>query len=108
MIREGMIVRTPDGEKVGRVASVGAEDFVIEHGLLFKHRFVAPLEHVIAVDDEKDEIITRPVELPAADRARMMDDMWFGTAETEDELENRIEEDELASELLHDPHLHRP
>jgi len=88
------------------VASVGVEDFVIEHGLLFKHRFVAPLEHVIAVDDEKDEIITRPLELPSEERARMMDDMWFGTAESEDELENRIEEDELASELLRDPHLH--
>ena len=105
MIREGMIVRTPDGEKVGRVASVGAEDFVIEHGLVFKHRIVAPLEHVIAVDDEKDEIITRPLELPFAVREKM--DMMFGSPETEDELENRIEEDDLATELLKDPHLHR-
>ena len=107
MIRQGMIVRTPDGEKLGRVESVGAEDYVIEHGVIFKHRIVAPLEHVIAVDDEKDEIITRPVELPEEDRARMMDDMWFGTAETEDELENKIEEDELATQLLNDPHVHR-
>ena len=82
MIREGMIVRTPDGERVGRVESVGAEDFVIAHGLVFKHRIVAPFEHVIAVDDEKDELITRPLELPAVEREKM--DMWFGTAETEE------------------------
>jgi hypothetical protein len=88
VIREGMIVRTPDGEKLGKVASVGAEDFTIERGLVFKHRFVAPLEHVILVDDEKDE-------------------MFFGSPETADELENRVEEDELATELLEDPHLHR-
>jgi hypothetical protein len=99
-----MIVRTPDGEKVGRVQSVGAEDFVIEHGLVFKHRFVAPLEHVILVDDEKDELVCRPLELPFAEREKM--DMMFGSPETEDELENRIEEDELATELLKDPHLH--
>jgi len=104
VIREGMIVRTPDGEKVGRVASIGAEDFVIEHGLIFKHRFVAPLEHVILVDDEKDEIVCRPFELPFAEREKM--DMMFGSPETQDELENRIEEDELATELLEDPHLH--
>ena len=103
MIREGMIVRTPDGEKVGRVASIGAEDFVIEHGLIFKHRFVAPLEHVILVDDEKDELVCRPLELPFAEREEM--DMMFGSPETQDELENRIEEDELATELLEDPHL---
>jgi hypothetical protein len=34
-------------------------------------------------------------------------DMFFGTAETADELENKIEDDELATELLEDPHLHR-
>lgn len=105
MIREGMIVRTPDGEKLGRVASVGAEDFTIERGLVFRHRFVAPLEHVILVDDEKDELVCRPVELPFVDREKP--DMMFGSAETADELENKIEDDELATELLEDPHLHR-
>ncbi len=105
MIREGMIVRTPDGEKLGRVASVGDENFTIERGLVFRRRFVAPLEHVIAVDDEKDELICRPVELPWREREKM--DMWFGAPETPDELENRVEEDQRASELLDDPHLHR-
>jgi hypothetical protein len=104
VIREGMIVRTPDGERVGRVASVGANDFVVEHGHVFKHRFVAPLEHVIAVDDEKDELICRPLELPESERAQR--DMWYGGPETPDELENRREEANLAAELLEDPHLH--
>ena len=31
MIRKGMIVRTPDGEKLGRVAGVDGEMFTIEH-----------------------------------------------------------------------------
>ncbi|MCA1663231.1 MAG: hypothetical protein LC659_02980 [Myxococcales bacterium] len=105
MIREGMIVRTPDGEKLGKVASVGAEDFTIERGLVFKHRFVAPLEHVILVDDEKDELVCRPVELPFVDREKP--EMMFGSAETADELDNRVEGDELAAELLEDPHLRR-
>ena len=105
MIREGMIVRTPDGEKLGRVASVGDEDFTIERGLVFRHRFVAPLEHIIAVDDEKEELICRPVELPFEDREKM--EMMFGSPETPDELDNRREEDALAEQLLEDPHLHR-
>ncbi|MDB4968010.1 MAG: hypothetical protein JWN44_3699 [Myxococcales bacterium] len=105
MIREGMIVRTPDGERVGRIASVGADDFVIERGHVFKHRFRAPLEHVIAVDDEKDELICRPLELPEQDRAFM--EMPFGSPETPDEMENRRREANMAEELLHDPHLDR-
>lgn len=105
MIREGMVVRTPDGERLGRVASVGAEDFVIERGLVFKRRFVAPLEHVIVIDDERDELVCRPVELPFSEREKP--DMMFGAPETPDELLNRREEAELADELLDDPHLHR-
>ena len=104
MIREGMIVRTPDGEKLGRIASVGDETFTIERGHVFRHRFVAPLEHVIAVDDEKDELICRPVELPFSERESF--EMMFGGPETQDELENRREDAKLADELLEDPHLH--
>ena len=104
MIRKGMIVRTPDGEKLGRVASVDGERFTIERGLVFKHRFEAPIEHVILVDDEKDELVCRPVELPFSEREKM--DMMFGAPETADELENRKEEDALAQELLADPHMH--
>jgi hypothetical protein len=105
VIRKGMIVRTPDGERLGRVASVGGERFTIERGLIFKHRFEAPIEHVILVDDEKDELVCRPVELPFSEREKP--DMMFGAPETEDELENRKEESALAEELLADPHMHR-
>ncbi|HEY2744215.1 MAG TPA: hypothetical protein VGL86_06320 [Polyangia bacterium] len=104
MIRKGMIVRTPDGEKLGRVASVDGERFEIERGLVFKRRFFAPIEHVILVDDEKDELVCRPVELPFSEREK--EDMMFGSPETQDELENRKEEAALADELLADPHLH--
>jgi hypothetical protein len=100
-----MVVRTPDGEKLGRVASVGTENFTIERGLVFKRRFVAPLEHVIAIDDERDELVCRPVELPFSEREKP--DMMFGSPETADELINRREEADLADELLDDPHLHR-
>jgi hypothetical protein len=99
-----MIVRTPDGEKVGRVASVGTDGFVIEHGYLFKHRFTAPFEHLIAVDDEKDELITRPVPLPWVDRE--IPEMWFGAPETEEELEVKREEQAFVDELAKDPHVH--
>lgn len=103
MIRPGMIVRTPDGEKLGRVASVDADGLTIERGLVFKHRFKAPIEHVIAVDDEKDELIARPVPLPEQDRE--IREMWFGTPETEEEREIRREEADFADALRDDPHL---
>ena len=80
-------------------------DFVVERGRFFKHRFVAPLEHVIAVDDERDELICRPLELPEDERAQR--DIVFGAPETPDELENRRQEANMAAELLSDPHLHR-
>jgi hypothetical protein len=99
-----MIVRTPDGEKVGRVASVADDHFMIERGHIFKHRFAAPYEHVIVVDDEKRELICRPLELPDEDRAQR--DIFFGAPETPDELEHRRDEAKLEAELLHDPHLH--
>jgi hypothetical protein len=104
VIRTGMIVRTPDGEKLGRVASVGANDFTIERGHIFKHSFTAPLEHIIVVDDERDELLVRPVELPWQDRE--VRDMWFGAAETDEELEIKREDAQFVDELRKDPHPH--
>jgi hypothetical protein len=98
-----MYVRTPDGERVGRVATVGTCDFTIERGYVFKHWFVAPMEHIIAVDDERDELVVRPLELPFQDRE--VPDMWFGAPETPEEIEARHEQAELAEALAHDPHL---
>jgi len=101
MIRTGMVVRTNDGRKVGRVAAVGSIDFVIESGILFKHHFTAPLADVVEVRD--DEIICRPLELPEQDRD--IHEMPFGCAETEDELENKRDEAALFDELRA-PHTH--
>ena len=101
MIRNGMVVRTNDGRKVGRVAAVGSVDFVIESGILFKHHFTAPLADVVEVRD--DEVICRPLDLPEQDRD--IHEMPFGCAETDDELENKRDEAALF-EALRQPHTH--
>lgn len=58
-IREGMTVRTTDGKKLGKVASVHGDDFIIEKGLLFKQDFRARCDHII--DVRGDEIIYQRV-----------------------------------------------
>jgi uncharacterized protein (TIGR02271 family) len=65
-IREGMVVRTTDGEKLGKVASVQGDEFIIEKGLLFKHDYRARCDHII--DVRGDEIIYQRV--GAEDRER--------------------------------------
>lgn len=96
MIRKGMTVRTPDGERLGHVHRIGSTEFTIKRGIL-GHEFVAKMDHVIAVDDENDELICRPVDLPPIDRE--IEEMMFGAPETPDELINREEDDELAQSL---------
>lgn len=100
MIRPGMTVRTNDGRKVGRVVEVAGDELVIDSGFLFKHCFYAPLNCVVSVTE--NEVICKPIELPESDRD--IPDMWFGAAETEDELENKIEERQLKESLMHDSH----
>jgi uncharacterized protein (TIGR02271 family) len=58
-IREGMTVRTPDGEKLGKVASVIGDEFIIEKGLLFKHDYRARCDRIMEV--RGDEIIYQPI-----------------------------------------------
>lgn len=103
MIRKGMTVRTPDGERLGHVARVGESDFAIRRGII-GHEFLAPLTAVIAFDDEHDELICRPVDLPWIDRE--IEDSWFGapgTPEGADQLENKREEAELLRTLEPEP-----
>jgi len=64
-IREGMTVRTPEGEKLGKVAKTMGDEFIIEKGLLFKHDYRARADRIMEVRD--DEIIYQP--LAADDRA---------------------------------------
>jgi hypothetical protein len=103
MIRRGMTVRTNDGRKVGHLIAVGRDEFEVESGIIFKERFFAPLDCIVQVTEH--EIICKPIELPERDRE--IPDMWFGTAETEDELQNKIESRKLRDSLMHDSHFHR-
>jgi hypothetical protein len=92
-----MVVRTNDGTKIGRVATVRSEDFEIESGILFRHRFWASQRDIVDVRD--DEVICRPIELPEQDRE--IHDMPFGCAETPEELEQKKHEAALFDELRH-------
>lgn len=53
-IREGMVVRGTDGEKLGKVKSISGDEFIIEKGLLFKEDFTARCENI--TDVQGDEI----------------------------------------------------
>ena len=99
MIKEGMVVRTNDGTKIGRVDQVREAEFEIVSGILFRHRFWASRDDI--VDERDGEIICRNIELPEEDRE--IKDMPFGCAETADELATKTEEEVMREELLH-PH----
>jgi hypothetical protein len=45
-VKEGMVVRSRDGEKLGRVFSVEEESFRIEKGLFFPRDYVVRLSEV--------------------------------------------------------------
>jgi uncharacterized protein (TIGR02271 family) len=75
-IREGMEVRTAEGEKLGKVAHIEGEQFTIEKGWLFKTDYVAYVDGILEIRGE--EIIYQPVS--DEDRAK------FGQAEGETRL----------------------
>jgi hypothetical protein len=56
-IREGMMVRSADGEKLGRVLAVGTTELQVEKGLFFPKDYVARFEDVS--DVQGDEVILR-------------------------------------------------
>ena len=99
MIKEGMVVRTNDGTKIGRVEQVREAEFEIVSGILFRHRFWASRDDI--VDECDGEIICRNIELPEQDRE--IKDMSFGCAESDDELETKKERKAMCEDLLH-PH----
>ncbi|HEX4462051.1 MAG TPA: hypothetical protein VIA18_28935 [Polyangia bacterium] len=103
MIRPGMTVRTNDGRKVGTLVAIGRDELEIESGIIFKERFFAPVDCIVEVTDH--EIICKPIELPERDRE--IPDMWFGTAETEDELQNKIDDRHLDDVLANHSPDHR-
>lgn len=54
-IQPGMTVRSTDGEKLGTVASVGDQEFIIEKGWLFKEDYRARCDRI--TDIRGDEVI---------------------------------------------------
>ncbi|MBF5041766.1 DUF2382 domain-containing protein [Aggregicoccus sp. 17bor-14] len=50
-VKEGMVVRSQDGEKLGRVFSVGEDSFHIEKGLFFPKDYRVQLSEVAGVRD---------------------------------------------------------
>ncbi len=66
-VREGMMVRTADGERLGVVVRRGEDTFVIEKGLLLPRDFIARYEDVAEVQGDevrlrrsRDEMIPSP------------------------------------------------
>jgi uncharacterized protein (TIGR02271 family) len=57
-IREGMVVRTEGGDKLGKVHALEPDGFIIEKGLLFKEDYLASYERIL--DVREDEIIYAP------------------------------------------------
>jgi uncharacterized protein (TIGR02271 family) len=58
-IREGMTVRTRDGQKLGKVLSIAGDGFIIEKGLLFKKDYMASFDRIEEVVG--DEVIYMPL-----------------------------------------------
>ncbi len=56
-IREGMVVRSADGAKLGRVALLGDHDFQVEKGAFFPREYVASYGEVAGIRD--DEVILK-------------------------------------------------
>lgn len=52
-VREGMVVRTADGERLGTVVRRGEDTFVIEKGLLLPRDYIARYEDVAEVRGEE-------------------------------------------------------
>jgi uncharacterized protein (TIGR02271 family) len=51
-IREGMTVRSSDGEKLGKVISCGADEFIIEKGFFFPKDYVVRYDQASVSGDE--------------------------------------------------------
>jgi uncharacterized protein (TIGR02271 family) len=75
-IREGMVVRSSDGEKLGKVFAVGEDAFHIEKGLFFPKDYVARFSDVTDIRD--GEIILAH----GRDRLRSADDAAFASTST--------------------------
>jgi uncharacterized protein (TIGR02271 family) len=51
-LREGMIVHSADGERLGKIVRCGPDGFVIEKGIFFKKEYIARYEDVASFDED--------------------------------------------------------
>lgn len=101
-VREGMEVRTADGERVGKVVSRGEDTFVIEKGLLLPRDFIARYEEVAEVRGDtvrlrrtREEMVPGPL-LKGRERESVVPPGTFGAPQ------------EIVVELAHEeaqPHI---
>ena len=68
-IREGMVVRSADGEKLGKVFAVGDDAFHIEKGLFFPKDYVARFSDITDVRDGEIILASGRDALRSADEA---------------------------------------
>lgn len=52
-LREGMIARSMDGERLGKIVDLGSDTFTIEKGFFFKTDYIVRYEHVSDVANEE-------------------------------------------------------
>ena len=62
-VKEGLVVRTADGEKLGRIVRCEADSFVIEKGIFFPTDFVARYDDVADVRDGEVQLGRRAADL---------------------------------------------
>jgi uncharacterized protein (TIGR02271 family) len=105
-IREGMIVRASDGEKLGKVYALQADSFLIEKGIFFPKEYVARFEDVVDIRDGDIYLNRTKADLQEMGTAR--GERWgyadenLGTAETRvgisEEVRVPLVEEELTAE----------
>jgi uncharacterized protein (TIGR02271 family) len=61
-IREGMIARSADGEKLGKVTQLGEAEFVIEKGFFFPKDYVAQYSAITDIRDDEIHLMGRKEE----------------------------------------------
>jgi uncharacterized protein (TIGR02271 family) len=91
-IHEGMVVRSQDGEKLGKVRSLEGDHFIIEKGLIFKDDYSAAYEQILELRD--DEIVYAAL----AGKKAAWGTKPAGTARSSEEVRMPVSEEQLIAE----------
>jgi uncharacterized protein (TIGR02271 family) len=89
-ITEGMIVRSSDGEKLGKVVACQADGFIVEKGFFFPKDYFATFENV--VDVRGDEIYLDMTRDSFIELGRQKGETWGATTTTTAEKDVVTEE----------------